>query len=107
MDIISNRTWKGRNDLHGQRTVRLDPYNLVKVEIRRNAYDEQSWARSFLWSDTNGWLPLVSTPIDFWSIKHFSYVAKDGTWEDSMMSSLDNLLAESVALLGDKWSVTR
>lgn len=99
MNTPINRTWKSKQALNGHRIVRLDADTLINLTIVRDAYDEQSWAKSSVWSDTNGWLTLAASPISFWSIKNFSYVAKVGEWEDAMHSSLDALEREARELL--------
>lgn len=54
---------------------------LCRVEIRANAYEEQSHATISTWSTTNGWVFHTSLPTSEWYPFAPSYVLKREAWE--------------------------
>lgn len=55
----------------------------VRVEIRADAYDFQSYAKISVWSATEGWLFHTSIPPAQWYERAPSYTRKKERWEDS------------------------
>ena len=61
-------------------------YAMYEVDIRANAYDEQSWAKLSVWSGTEkGWKHFVSLPTERWYPNAPSYTRKELTPEDKAM----------------------
>lgn len=75
---ISTRFYNQTQSWYYVRTVAVDkspskPGIRIKVEIRRNAYDEQSYGRTYLWSGSK-WELVVNSPIEGLRCEHASYV---------------------------------
>lgn len=50
---------------------------LLRANIRRNAYDHQSYANIEKWSDERGWLVIASHAITEYPCARASYVTKE------------------------------
>lgn len=52
-------------------------HGLYEVEVRKNAYPDQSWAKISIWSPTDkGWEYFVSLPTEKWYTTTPSYTRK-------------------------------
>lgn len=78
-----------------------------KVEIQRNAYDDQSWARVSRWSSSHvgggtygRWELVTVEDIKRLPIIDRSYVTNDGEWEVDMLKSFDPVLRAGLLTLG-------
>jgi hypothetical protein len=69
---ISERVYQQNQSWYFERTVLIGGEKL-KVEIRRNAYDDQSYGRVMKW-DGNEWKQVVHSPIQLLQCRHISYV---------------------------------
>lgn len=76
--------------------VRGTPASL-KVVIRRNAYDEQSYGRTYLW-DGHKWENVVDYPIGFLKCKSVSYVAQKPS-EKLFEEDFETLLGDALLIL--------
>lgn len=56
----------------------------VRVEIRANAYEDQSHAKLSVWSAQDGWLFHTSVPTEQWYSRAPSYVQKQSLTEGGL-----------------------
>jgi hypothetical protein len=70
-----------------------------RVEIRRNAYDDQSWARVDRWNGEE-WKRVVHAPISACLCKEVSYAARNPT-QELFEKDADRLLQEALEIAGD------
>ena len=75
--LISQRCYYQDQSWYFERTVSLREGTTksikLKVSIRRNAYDNQSYARVYMWDGTK-WNQVVNSPITECVCKIISYV---------------------------------
>jgi hypothetical protein len=96
----SNQSWHyteiRQYDILGVGTPRL------RANIRRNAYDFQSYARIEKWSETQGWLVISEHYITEFAVAECSYTQRDLTteYEDMMRYSADRLFEIGEAFHG-------
>lgn len=69
----------------------------LKVFIRRNAYDEQSYGRTYLW-DGQKWENVVDYPISFLKCKSVSYVERKPS-EKLFEEGFEVLLGDALLIL--------
>jgi hypothetical protein len=69
----------------------------LKVNIRRNAYDNQSCAKVYFWDGTK-WNVIVDAPITECECKKISYVTNNVTTNDFTADS-DRLLKEALQIV--------
>jgi hypothetical protein len=69
-----------------------------RVEIRRNAYDFQSWAKVSRWDGTK-WHPVYNEPIESCRCKSISYVERD-VQHDVFRPDALRLLETAIAING-------
>lgn len=74
---LSKRTWNASQSWYHERLFML-LNRKVRCQIRRNAYDEQSYARAELF-DGDKWNEIAHLNIQFWpqSLQTLSYVRTD------------------------------
>jgi hypothetical protein len=61
--IIDNREFRGRQSRNLVRIVKTEKGHKLRISIKRDSYDFQSYARIELWSDTEGkWNFVHSIP---------------------------------------------
>lgn len=68
----------------------------LRAYIRRNAYDTQSYARVYSWTQ-EGWKDITFLPVDSLKVHPFSYRTpkdpeKESAWQEAMREDLDALL---------------
>lgn len=97
MEQISVRCWNQNRSWCYEATYKIDNHRF-RVEIRRNAYDEQSFARVSRW-DGAQWHKVCSKPISECHCKTVSYVRADVTAKDFERDELD-LRLEAIAITG-------
>ena len=73
--VISERFYKKSHSWRYERTVAVDDHRLL-IDIKRNAYDEQSHAVVSRWSGSE-WKTVVMLPIELMSCQVVSYVHKE------------------------------
>ena len=78
--VISKRVWNSEQSWYFETVVELLSSDRclkkAKVEIRRNAYDDQSYARAYVLGDDK-WERIVFKPIQLCHAKEISYTQKD------------------------------
>jgi hypothetical protein len=94
--LISMRTWKSDQSWNFQTIINFDGCKL-KVEIRRNAYDNQSFARVKRW-DGDQWNIVCSRPITECRCQSISYVSKNIT-DVNFLKDADSLVDEAMAVI--------
>lgn len=70
-----SEVWYSNQDIRGE-LIDSDHSPKLKASIRRNAYDFQSSADLYAWTD-KGWSPILSRPIERCRVFNFSYVQWD------------------------------
>ena len=90
--MTAPRAWKAHQSLNGEWIAGLaDGKTRVRARIRRNAYDEQSFAILEAWTDAHGWVEVTTRPIGDMEVSRFSHVTRED-WTASMVLDLDMLL---------------
>ena len=97
--IHSERVYKGSQAWEYEGLYSFARTHRLKVHIRRNAYDDQSWARCYRW-DGAKWQLVGSRTIEECVCKGVSYVDPKPE-PDIFRADADTLLAEAVFILGD------
>jgi hypothetical protein len=69
--VISVRTWNASQSWHHEATVRVLAHK-IRIRIRRNAYDDQSYAEAQLFTLENGWKQICHRPISACAVAAFS-----------------------------------
>lgn len=72
--VISTRVWKADQSWYFEHVVKFENQRQsvrLKVSIRRNAYDFQSYGRVYFW-DGKQWNRIVDTPLVFLRCKQVS-----------------------------------
>ena len=72
---ISERVFNADQSWYFERIILLPNTDKVKINIRRNAYDFQSWARVSRWNGEE-WKNVVDAPITEFNCHKISYVDK-------------------------------
>jgi hypothetical protein len=100
--VKSQRTWQRSQSLWSETVADVlcagKAAFLMRATIRRNSYDEQSYARVEAWMPGTGWaLVLTRTIHECPDVAALSYVLKPGDrdWENRMLAACDWLLAEA------------
>jgi len=96
MDTISERCYNQNQSWNYERTVNVDGTKL-RVQIRRNAYDMQSFARVHIWDGSN-WNVVCSRPISECTCKTISYV-QDKINDGLFKSDADSILKEAMQIV--------
>jgi hypothetical protein len=100
---ISTRFYNQSWSWHYARTVAVDessnkPGIRIKVEICRNAYDQQSYGRTYIWSGSK-WELVVNVPIEGLLCKHVSYTHnKYEVNRKAFEKDADDLLDETIRI---------
>ncbi len=94
---ISKRTWNSDQSWHHELTVNIDGHKL-RVKIRRNAYDAQSWATVVRWNGEE-WKQVCSRPIAECVCSVISYVDQSISHR-SFGPDTASLLAEALEIIG-------
>lgn len=68
----------------------------LRAYVRRNAYDTQSYARVYSWTE-EGWKDVTFVPVVDLKVHPFTYRTpktpeKEAAWQDAMRGDLDTLL---------------
>lgn len=72
-----------------------------RVQVKRDCYDAQSFAKVEQWSETNGWLTVLSMPIHAVPAGKVSYVAKRETFGSEFHDSATYLFYKAHILLDE------
>ena len=73
---------------------------LLKVDIRRNAYDNQSYATVAVIDRTTGTANIIATrPITELRIAEWSYTTRDERWTDDIADDAAQLADEAATIL--------
>ena len=98
MRLIAQRTWNQDQSWHHENTVKMDDGQKIRVLIRRNAYDAQSWATVARWNGEE-WKQVCSRPITECACRSISYVDQ-GVGHRSFGPDTASLLAEAKKIIG-------
>jgi len=99
MRTIDERFWKGSQSLNYTRIVSAGDRRF-RVTIKRDSYDNQSYARVEAWTDSAGWALVHSLPLG--DCEHRSASHHDRQWEQR----IDLFRATAVELLAVAAQVT-
>ena len=94
--IISTRCYRRDQSWYFEQVVKFSDASQtfkLKVNIRRNAFDDQSGAQVFMWSGT-GWNSVVEAPISECHCRGVSYCVDDVKASD-FESDCERLLTEA------------
>lgn len=94
---ISERVYNQDQSWYYERTVSVGSHKL-KIDIRRNAYDNQSYGRVHRWDGTK-WQLVVEAPITELNCSVISYVDK-GIIAGNFGRDGDKLLQEAIEIVG-------
>ena len=92
--ILTQRIWQGRQSWKLQASVKMYG-EIVRVNIKRDAHDFQSWAKVEKWTDERGWQEFVSIPIAQTPVHGISYVSDEGEVLEPIVATRDLLVAEA------------
>ena len=84
--------YNSEQSLWGSKITVVPEVGSVRVTVKRNAYDFQSYVLGEVWLNEAGWTQVQSLPISDFAISEHSYVADDGTWEEDMSLSIDDMI---------------
>lgn len=89
-------------DIHDDETLGVAHTKLLRANIRRNAYDDQSYARIEQWSDERGWMVVASHPIAKLPCAKVSYTHKelDDDKQDLFIQTTDFLFGIGERFIG-------
>ena len=90
--IISTKVFNESQSWHFVQIVKMGGHKL-RVTIRRNAYDEQSFARAARWDGVQ-WHTVVSDPITACVCRTISYVDR-AVLASAFAADAERLLAEA------------
>lgn len=81
--------WYAGQSIYGRK---IDPSHTpkLKAEVRRNAFDDQSWATVSAWSDT-GWQTVTTVPIEATAVAKFSYTQYERKFNEIRLALYDDL----------------
>jgi len=101
MKIISQRVWRAEQSWYYDHKFITTAGTRLWVDIRRNAYDHQSWAKGHVF-DAIGkqWNLIVSIPIESCDCRKVSYV-RDSVGLDDFAVDDDNIIDEMLKILGE------
>lgn len=72
---ISKRVWNTDQSWYYERVFCTERRNKLRVYIRRNAYDSQSYAKGYVYDESSHeWKQIVSIPITQCQCKKVNYV---------------------------------
>ena len=91
------RVWQGGHAWNYEGHVRNNEHSL-RVSIRRNAHDEQSWARVHRWDGTK-WQLVLSRPICECHCKTISYI-QQGVKIAAFKKDTEELLQATMGIIG-------
>jgi len=94
---ISERCWCANQSWNYEHLFTVEG-NSLRVSIRRNAYDAQSYARVARF-DGSKWQPVASRSIGECSCRGISYVSTDVECQ-SFLADATTLEEEAIAILG-------
>lgn len=94
--LISERIWNADQSWYFERTVQVGVVKL-KVKIRRNAYNDQSYARVERWNGEE-WKIVVTAPITECQCQSLSYVTRGVNLAD-FEKDYTRLLTEAVKIV--------
>jgi len=94
-DVISTRCWNMNQSWYYESIYKKK--HKLRVKIRRNAYDNQSFANVFRW-DGNQWQLVCGKSIMECKCQTISYVNKDVTAADFKQDE-EELLREALAIV--------
>lgn len=77
MKIIKERTWNSDQSWHYEKIVVHPDGFRFRVQIKRNAYDTQSYARVSTWTTEEGWEVVTTDPIEVCACAGINYVMKN------------------------------
>ena len=97
MKYSDERVWLGGQAWNYEGHVRNDEHSL-RVTIRRNAFDEQSWARVHRWDGTQ-WQLVLNKPICHCHCKTLSYVQPNVKVAD-FKKDTEELLQATLGIIG-------
>jgi hypothetical protein len=100
--IISERCWKANQSWYYEKVIAFASNTRsfkLKVDIRRNAYDDQSHARVYQWDGTK-WQLVVKYPIRDCVCQHLDYTMMNVT-ADSFSTDTLYLLKEALQIVGE------
>lgn len=96
ISTISERFYNQSHSWNYERTVKIGSRK-VRVQIRRNAYDQQSYARTHVWAG-DAWNLVCSRPISECKCSTVSYV-NDGATDRLFKKDADSIIEETVEVL--------
>ena len=99
-EVISTRCFNQDQSWNFERTTKFISNTkkfTLKVSICRNAYDNQSFGRVYMW-DGNQWNVVVDVPISECQCCDVSYVQK-GVVASYFMADHNRLLAEALKIV--------
>lgn len=97
MITISERCYCQDQSWWYERIVKIPTNRKLKVEIRRNAYDVQSYAKVEIWSGTK-WEEVVKVPITLCECQRISY-ASDTVLAEDFHADANRLLNETLQVV--------
>ena len=99
-ETISERCWNSEQSWHYEKTVSWlmnSAWHKLRVCIRRNAYDHQSFARVERWNGEQ-WHQVTRCPIGECSCREVSYV-QDNIGVAAFHADADRLLGETYDII--------
>lgn len=95
--VVDQRTYRTRQAWQHVQYRKYGHKVVRRVHIERDAYDDQSKASVFQWSESEGWLLILSLPIQDTAVGEVSYVweaEKLGTRFEDTAERLFSLASE-------------
>lgn len=101
MNTISQRVWQSEQSWYYDHKFITAAGTRLQVDIRRNAYDHQSWAHGYVFDpDGKKWNMIVSMPIESCHCYKISYVSKSVSLCDFILDD-GKITEEMLAILGE------
>lgn len=94
---VNERIWNEKQSWYYESTLTISGRK-IKIEIRRNAYDFQSWAIALLF-DGNKWNQIAHIPHPQMKCMHVSYVGNASV--EDFREDTDALIKEVTMLISD------
>lgn len=96
MENISCKTWNSDQSWHHE-SVFKDKKHTLRITIKRNAYDNQSYANVKRWNGEK-WHEVCHRPIEYCVCRQISYVTRNIDAGD-FVYDVDSLLEEALAIV--------
>lgn len=96
MNVISEKFFNQNQSWNFERIIKADSHKL-KVTIRRNAYDNQSYANVERWSGTR-WEFVYNEPIELCLCKSESYV-NENPFKNKFVKDAERLIEISMKII--------